>query len=116
MEDAHVDFRRFDLKPEAQAVTKSHSAWMVRNRDATAMVVVQGHCDERGTSACNPVLERRRGNSAARSIIDQEVDARRTLEISYGFERPADPRQDEEAWEKNRRVHFTVTDKKEAYQ
>ena len=55
-------------------------------------------------------LGERRANAAARYLIDLGVDAKRITTISYGFERPVDPRHNEEAWAKNRRAHFVVTD------
>ncbi|MHB8910708.1 MAG: OmpA family protein [Syntrophales bacterium] len=54
----------------------------------------------------------RRANAAEKYLIDLGGDARRITAISYGFERPVDPRHNEEARAKNRRAHFIVTDSK----
>jgi OmpA-OmpF porin, OOP family len=114
LEDIHFDFDRFDLKPEAQIMLKRHAAWLIENSDMILLIIVEGHCDERGTAEYNLALGQRRANATARYLIDSGVDAKRITEISYGFERPVDPRHTEEAWGKNRRVHLIVTDKNDA--
>jgi OOP family OmpA-OmpF porin len=110
LEDIHFDFDKSDLKFEARTILKRHAAWMIENRDVVLTILVEGHCDERGTAEYNMALGQRRANAAARYLIDLGVDARRITTISYGFERPVDPRHNEEAWAKNRRAHFVVTD------
>ena len=111
LEDIHFDFDKFNLKPEAQAILKRHAAWMIENSDVIITITVEGHCDERGTPEYNLALGERRANAAAKYLIDLGVDAKRVTTISYGFERPIDPSHNEEAWAKNRRAHFAVTEK-----
>ena len=110
LEDIHFDFDKFNLKPEAREILKRHATWLNSNPAATLAIIVEGHCDERGTAEYNMALGERRANAAARYLIDLGVDAKRITTISYGFERPVDPRHNEEAWAKNRRAHFVVTD------
>jgi OmpA-OmpF porin, OOP family len=111
LEDIHFDFDQYELRPDARAILKRHAAWMMENQDAILTIVVEGHCDERGTAEYNMALGQRRANAAAKYLIDLGVDAKRISTISYGFERPLDPGHNEEAWAKNRRAHFVVTDR-----
>jgi peptidoglycan-associated lipoprotein len=71
-------------------------------------VTIEGHCDERGTNEYNLALGDRRAESAKSFLIDLGIDSSRLTTISYGEERPVDPRNMEEAWAKNRRDHFVV--------
>ncbi len=111
LEDIHFDFDRYELKPDARAILKRHAAWMIKNGDVILTILVEGNCDERGTAEYNMALGQRRADAAARYLVDLGVDAKRIKTISYGFERPIDPRHNEEAWAKNRRAHFVVTDR-----
>jgi len=72
--------------------------WLRENPDAT--VTIGGHCDERGTNEYNLALGDRRAESAKAFLVDLGIDASRITTISYGEERPVDPRNNEEAWAK----------------
>ncbi|MFP3944490.1 MAG: peptidoglycan-associated lipoprotein Pal [Alphaproteobacteria bacterium] len=67
------------------------------------MVTVEGHCDERGTREYNLALGARRANAVKNYLVSQGVDPSRITTISYGKERPVDPRSTEAAWRVNRR-------------
>ena len=71
-------------------------------------VEVEGHCDERGTNEYNMALGERRATAAADYLRSLGVSGDRMRTVSYGEELPLDPRHNEEAWAKNRRVHFSV--------
>jgi peptidoglycan-associated lipoprotein len=73
-----------------------------------ARIVVEGNCDERGTEEYNIALGQRRASVAKEYLVALGTRASRIDAISYGFERPADPRHDEEAWAMNRRDEFAV--------
>ena len=73
-----------------------------------ASVIIEGHCDERGTSAYNIALGDRRAESAKAFLLDLGIDANQLTTISYGEERPVDTGMKEESWAKNRRAHFVV--------
>jgi peptidoglycan-associated lipoprotein len=72
-------------------------------------VVVEGHCDERGTNEYNLALGARRAGEAMKYFVELGVDAKRIKTISYGEEKPLDPGHNDEAWAKNRRDQFVVT-------
>lgn len=109
-ENIHFDFDKYNLKPEARNVLNKLGEFLKANTEAT--VLIEGHCDERGTNEYNLALGERRATSAAKYLVALGIDKARISTISYGEERPLDPGHNEEAWAKNRRDHFIVTVKK----
>ena len=105
-EDIYFDFDKSTLSPSAQDNLLRKAEWLRENYDAT--VTIEGHCDERGTNEYNLALGDRRAESAKDFLSDLGIDPSRLSTISYGEERPVDPRHNEEAWAKNRRSHFNV--------
>ncbi len=109
-EDIRFDYDKYNLKPEARKVLNKIGEFMKANKKAA--VLIEGHCDERGTTEYNLALGERRASSAAKYLIDLGVDRARISTISYGKELPLDPAHNEEAWAKNRRDHVVITLKK----
>ena len=105
-DDIHFEFDSSTLTPEAQLTLKKKAEWLQNNPEA--MSTIEGHCDDRGTSEYNLALGDRRATSAKNFLVDLGISASRLTTISYGEERPIDPGQNEEAWAKNRRCHFTI--------
>jgi len=105
-EDIYFEFDKSTLTPAAQDNLLRKAEWLRENPYAT--VTIEGHCDERGTNEYNLALGDRRAESAKAFLIDLGIDPARLTTISYGEERPVDPRRNEEAWAKNRRDHFVV--------
>ena len=110
LEDIHFEFDRSDLTSEAREILKRHADWLLKNKDYT--VVIEGHCDERGTTEYNLALGQRRAAETMKFLANLGIESSRMRIISYGEERPLDPRHCEEAWAKNRRAHFVVSPKK----
>jgi peptidoglycan-associated lipoprotein len=71
------------------------------------VVIIEGHCDERGTAEYNQALGQRRAEAAREYLTNAGIPATRMQIVSYGKERPFDEGHDEAAWAKNRRAHFT---------
>jgi peptidoglycan-associated lipoprotein len=105
-EDIYFDFDSSVLSPMSQEVLQRKADWMNENMDAT--VIVEGHCDERGTAAYNLALGERRADATKEFLVNLGIAADRLTTISYGEEKPVDPGHNEEAWAKNRRAHFVV--------
>lgn len=105
-ENVSFDFDSAALSYQAQELLKRKADWMRTNPYVT--VSIEGHCDERGTTAYNLALGERRAESAKGFLVDLGIAASRMTTISYGEERPLDSAQNEEAWAKNRRAHFEV--------
>ncbi|NDC36654.1 MAG: peptidoglycan-associated lipoprotein Pal [Proteobacteria bacterium] len=70
-------------------------------------IVVEGHCDERGTAEYNMALGNQRARAVQQVLISLGVASNRVETVSYGEEVPLDPGHDESAWAKNRRVHLS---------
>jgi len=104
--DIHFDFDKYNLTDEARASLQKNTELLAKNKDVK--IVIEGNCDERGTAEYNLALGQRRAEAAAKYLIDMGIDAKRIKTVSYGLERPLDPRHNEEAWAKNRRDHFVV--------
>lgn len=105
-EDIYFDFDRSDLKPETQEILKRKAEWLRKNPGES--VIIEGHCDERGTNEYNLALGDRRAQSAKNFLNDLGIAKSPLITISYGEERPADPLHNETAWSKNRRDHFVL--------
>ena len=105
-EDVHFAFDSFLLDAEAERILEQKAAWLQDNADAS--VQIEGHCDERGTSAYNLALGERRANAVQQYLTVLGVDVDRLSTISYGEEQPLDPGHDEAAWSRNRRAHFVL--------
>ena len=90
-----------DLDGTSTSVLENQSRWLVANKDKK--VVVEGHCDERGTREYNLALGERRANAVKEYLTGHGVDSSRIKTISYGKERPAIQGSNEESWAQNRR-------------
>ena len=106
-EHVHFDFDKFNIKESERPVLEKKKQWMTANPNAK--VLIEGHCDERGTTEYNLALGERRANACKQYMILLGIDKNRLSTISYGEEKPLDPGQNEEAWAKNRRGQFVVT-------
>lgn len=105
-ENIYFDFDKSDLKPPARGILRKKADWLRQHPDYT--VRIAGNCDERGTSEYNLALGERRANSAKKFLANLGISGDRISTISYGEERPADPRHTPEAWAKNRRDTFEL--------
>jgi peptidoglycan-associated lipoprotein len=105
-EDIYFDFDSSALQTMAREVLQRKADYMSEVMDAS--IIIEGHCDERGTEAYNIALGDRRAESAKAFLVDIGIDPSRMTTISYGEERPVDPASNAEAWAKNRRVHFVI--------
>jgi peptidoglycan-associated lipoprotein len=106
LEDISFDFDKYNIRPDARLILKRN--YQVLQGAPGAEVFVEGHCDERGTVEYNLALGQRRANAARDYLISLGMGTGQVSTVSYGEERPLDPRQTEEAWAKNRRCHFVI--------
>ena len=104
--DIYFDFDEYKLNPEAQAILKTGAQTYLKY--TKYKLVIEGHCDERGTVEYNLALGQRRANEAAKFLIDLGIAKERIKTITYGKEKPLDTGHDETALAKNRRDHFVV--------
>jgi peptidoglycan-associated lipoprotein len=106
----YFDFDKYNLRADAKEMLKANAQTLKDNPEVA--VLIEGHCDERGTVEYNLALGERRANAAKQYLVDMGIAASRIRTISYGEERPADPGHNEAAWAKNRRDAFVRTDMK----
>jgi len=104
IQDIHFDYDRYDIKDDAKPVLKEVSTILSRNKNIK--VIIEGHCDERGTNEYNLGLGDRRANSAKEYLISLGIPSNKIETISYGEEKPICTEQTEDCWAKNRRAHF----------
>lgn len=102
LKTVYFDFDSSSLRPEAKATLRQNAEWMKQNADEK--VILEGHCDERGTNEYNIALGERRARAAFDYLRSLGVPAAQMSTISYGEERPAEAGHNETAWAKNRRV------------
>lgn len=102
----HFEFDKSRLLPEGKAVLRLKAQWLTAHPNV--LVVIEGHCDERGTNEYNMALGDRRAQSAKTYLVDLGIAADRLTCISYGEERPLDPGHNEAAWAKNRRDQLVI--------
>lgn len=107
--DIHFDYDSAELTATARERLASHAKWLLAY--PTIQILVEGHCDERGTVEYNLALGDRRAQAAYNYLASLGVAVERTKTISYGKEFPLDPGHTEEAWAKNRRCRFLITAK-----
>jgi peptidoglycan-associated lipoprotein len=102
--DIFFEFDSSTISTEAEAILRAKAEWMQRN--PSLAIVIEGHCDNRGTTEYNLALGERRAEGVKRFLIDLGVSETRIRTISFGEERPLDRGEGEAAWSKNRRAHF----------
>ncbi len=103
----YFDFDKYNLRPDARTALEFNARLLKKNPDVN--VLIEGHCDERGTVEYNLALGEKRAKSAMDYIKSLGIDASRLRIISYGKERPVALGHDEASWAKNRRAKFTIT-------
>ncbi len=103
----HFDYDSDLIKSEWVHPLQNNARWMKDH--PSYFMIIEGHCDERGTNEYNLALGERRAASVRKFLIQEGVDADRVQVKSYGEEQPLDPGHDESAWYQNRRAEFLVS-------
>ena len=105
LKDIFFDFDKYDIRASDAKILDGNAAWLKTNND---LVLIEGHCDERGTNEYNLALGERRAKATMNYLVGQGVQANRITIISYGEERPTCTDHSEGCWARNRRSHFLV--------
>lgn len=106
VQNIYFDFDKSSIRPDAREILRANSEIFQQNRDSK--IIIEGHCDERGTAEYNMALGERRAQETKQYLINLGIDASRMQTISYGKEKPLDTRSTEEAWSINRRAQFVL--------
>ena len=104
MERISFDFDQFTLSAEARSILGNNAKYLQAN--SGTKVVIEGHCDERGSDEYNLALGESRALAAKSYLVSLGISANRLSVISYGEEKPLSKGAGESAWAQNRRAEF----------
>jgi len=106
VKDAFFDFDKSDVRGDAQSALTQDAEFLKAHSDVN--IIVEGHCDDRGSAEYNMGLGDRRANSVRDFLIQQGVDGSRIRTVSYGKEKPFCTDDNEQCWQQNRRGHIVM--------
>lgn len=109
LKDAFFDFDRAELREDARTALAADAEWL--KKYPSVQVLIEGHCDDRGTESYNLSLGERRAGAASDYLASLGVAASRVKVVSYGKERPFCSDPSETCWQQNRRGHVVITAK-----
>ncbi len=104
--DVLFDYDKYDIRPDAREVLNSIAAFLNNKREVN--IVIEGHCDERGTNEYNLALGENRAKASREYLVSLGVSPDRMIVITFGEEKPVCTEQSEACWQKNRRAHFVI--------
>ncbi len=104
--DIYFDFDEYDIRDDAKPVLENIASWLLKNN--TLKILVEGHCDSRGTNEYNLALGDRRTKSTKDYLGALGIASSRIELLSYGEEKPLCVDETEECWAQNRRAHFVI--------
>lgn len=107
--DAFFDFQKPELREDARAALARDAQWL--NKFPSVEILLEGHCDDRGTDAYNLALGEQRAAAVRGYLVSLGIPNSRIRTVSYGKERPFCSEDDEHCWQENRRAHVLVTAK-----
>jgi peptidoglycan-associated lipoprotein len=105
----HFGFDSANVRPADAKILDASAKWLAANPDQ--ILLIEGHCDERGTEQYNLALGDRRAKAAMNYLVAQGVQGERITIVSFGEERPVCRENNEGCWSQNRRGMFLVKDK-----
>jgi peptidoglycan-associated lipoprotein len=100
----HFDFDKANIRAGDAKILDANARWLRDN--PKQVVLIEGHCDERGTNEYNLALGERRARATMSYLVGRGIQAARISTISYGEERPLCTERDERCWSRNRRAQF----------
>ena len=107
LKDVFFDLDRSDVRGDQRELLEQNAGWL--RKRAEVRIIIEGHCDERGTAQYNMALGERRAQTVTDYLTALGIAPSRIQVMSYGKERPFDRGHDDKAWAQNRRAHFVVT-------
>jgi peptidoglycan-associated lipoprotein len=105
-DDIHFDYDKYEIKEDARITLRAVADYLIKN--PSNKVLIEGHCDERGTSEYNLGLGDKRAKTAKDYLLSLGVPSDRVDVISYGKEKPLCVEHTEGCWARNRRAHFVI--------
>ena len=105
-DDVRFDFDKSEVREDGRKTSQVVADYLKKN--PKAKLLIEGHCDERGTAEYNMALGERRAAAVSTYLVSLGVSKATISTVSFGKEKPLDPGHDEGAWAKNRRAHFVL--------
>jgi peptidoglycan-associated lipoprotein len=105
----YFDYDKYAIREDAKPTLETNATWLRKFK--TAKILIEGHCDDRGTEDYNLALGEKRAKSTFDYLLSLGIAQDRLKTISYGKSQPQDMGHDEAAWQKNRRAQFTIIEK-----
>jgi peptidoglycan-associated lipoprotein len=105
--DIYFDYDKYSILPESRPMLDQVASFMGENSEYN--VVIEGHCDERGTNDYNLALGERRAKSTKNYLVSLGVPSAKVSTVTFGEEKPLCTVPSETCWQSNRRAHFVVT-------
>lgn len=109
LRDIFFDYDKWNIREDQVAQLTANAEYLVANPNVT--LILEGHCDERGSKRYNIRLGEKRAEATRKFLIEKGVAAERLQTVSFGKERPFVPGSGEASWQANRRTHFVVKSK-----
>ena len=105
-DDIYFDYDQYDIRLDAESTIQNIASWLLKNTSSN--VLIEGHCDDRGTNEYNLALGDRRAKAVRDYLSALGIAANRIETLSYGEEQPVCIEASETCWAKNRRAHFIM--------
>ena len=102
--DIYFDYDRYDIRAEARPVLDGIASFLKNYGQSN--IVIEGHCDDRGTNEYNLALGENRAKAAKNYLVSRGVSPDRIIVITFGEEKPVCTDPVESCWQQNRRAHF----------
>jgi peptidoglycan-associated lipoprotein len=104
VKDVFFDYDKYAIRPDEAPVVQNDEGFLAQH--PSIKVLVEGHCDDRGSEEYNIALGTSRAESVKQALVQQGVSADRVRTISYGKEKPFCTEDNEQCWQQNRVDHF----------
>ena len=109
LQDAFFDYDKADLREDARTTLAKDAEWL--RKYPSTRLLIEGHCDERGTEEYNLALGDRRANATKEYLAAMGISDSRVQTVSFGKDRPFCTSENDQCWQENRRAHFLITAK-----
>ncbi len=106
VKDVFFDYDKYTIRPDEAPTVQNNEAFLAQH--PSIKVLVEGHCDDRGSEEYNIALGASRAESVKRALVQEGVPADRIRTVSYGKEKPFCTQDNEQCWQQNRVDHFAV--------
>jgi len=111
LQPVFYDYNKSDVREDQIAALQNNAKVLKAAQCGTVTVLIEGHCDERGTDEYNLALGERRADAAKDYLVSLGIPENRLSTLSYGESRPFAQGHDETSWQQNRRAHFVAVRK-----